>query len=870
MSPYQKIALLDKLKLDKIPGKVLSDNNYSDEDKQKVAESINEAAAAAAAPVQSVSGKIGDVILDKTDVGLDQVDNTSDLDKPISNATQLALDALDEQIPQTGNPNAFAGYDPSGIITQFNEFQIDPNTFNGSRWFHHVEPAITDDFKTLQGMFAEFNPTVQSRQGWNHYFIEAGIGTDGSGNQFGDPTDVKSTLVFQDITYTSNRRGTDGDAISIEYIGGGTAGNEVVTRPGPFAFVVQIEDGVSTADQVQAALDLEQNGVISNEFFHAVTGVGSNPQVIGGPTNLSGGINDSGGITMMGLSLFSRQQSNVGFMNGYQSYLDFGNGTDAIIGKSWNAFGGNATIHDNSTIRFMSAFEYGFNVSDNNAKIEQDFRGVNIYGNLGEIGQGIGAFQFGINAKSFRFGNLFANFLHVSEDVEQGINVFADFGNYDGNIGGSYYGAAIQPNINSTDGFYGVNVSPNVALSRNQSVGLNVNMNNVVIFPGAKASVIVQDITYEAYNPGSDLNNPHSTTKSQVGLGNADNTSDINKPVSTAQGAAIADALASANNYTDVKVADIVNSAPSTLDTLKELADALGDDPNFATTTATALGNRLRVDTASQGLNTTQKNNAKTNIDLQNVDNTSDVNKPVSTAQAAADSAIQSNLDSHISNTSNPHTTTKAQVGLGNVDNTSDTNKPVSTAQAAADAVIQSDLNIHKADGANPHSTTKTQVGLSNVDNTSDLNKPISTATQSALDLKAPIASPTLTGVPAAPTASVGTNTTQLATTAFVNAAVAAGWQVGTVTTNSSGIATFTFPTAFGAGVVPIVMAIAVATVANNLYSVQLNSTPTNTSCQLKVNVIGGASISLVGLLSLNIFSAAPSGVVIHVAARAP
>lgn len=41
-------------------------------------------------------------------------------------------------------------------------------------------------------------------------------------------------------------------------------------------------------------------------------------------------------------------------------------------------------------------------------------------------------------------------------------------------------------------------------------------------------------------------------------------------------------------------------------------------------------------------------------------------------------------LNSHIANTSNPHSVTKAQVGLGNVDNTSDANKPVSTAQATA------------------------------------------------------------------------------------------------------------------------------------------------------------------------------------------
>lgn len=66
---------------------------------------------------------------------------------------------------------------------------------------------------------------------------------------------------------------------------------------------------------------------------------------------------------------------------------------------------------------------------------------------------------------------------------------------------------------------------------------------------------------------------------------------------------------------------------------------------------------------------------------------------------------------------------------------------------------------------------TKGHVGLGNVDNTSDANKPVSTAGQTALDLKANLASPALTGTPTAPTATPGTNTTQVATTAFVTAA---------------------------------------------------------------------------------------------------
>lgn len=46
--------------------------------------------------------------------------------------------------------------------------------------------------------------------------------------------------------------------------------------------------------------------------------------------------------------------------------------------------------------------------------------------------------------------------------------------------------------------------------------------------------------------------------------------------------------------------------------------------------------------------------------------------------------AVQTNLETHINNKSNPHKVTKDQVGLGNVDNTSDANKPISTATQTA------------------------------------------------------------------------------------------------------------------------------------------------------------------------------------------
>jgi len=83
--------------------------------------------------------------------------------------------------------------------------------------------------------------------------------------------------------------------------------------------------------------------------------------------------------------------------------------------------------------------------------------------------------------------------------------------------------------------------------------------------------------------------------------------------------------------FVRTEITNLVDSSPSTLDTLNELAAALGDDPNFATTVATSIGTK-------------------------------------------ADASV---VSSHTGNTSNPHSVTKTQVGLGSVDNTADSAKNV-------------------------------------------------------------------------------------------------------------------------------------------------------------------------------------------------
>ena len=85
--------------------------------------------------------------------------------------------------------------------------------------------------------------------------------------------------------------------------------------------------------------------------------------------------------------------------------------------------------------------------------------------------------------------------------------------------------------------------------------------------------------------------------------------------------------------------------------------------------------------------------------------------------------ALETKVNNHIANKSNPHAVTKTHVGLGNVNNTSDANKPVSTAQAtaiadakAAGTAAQTSINSHAGRKDNPHVVTRAQLSLATTD----------------------------------------------------------------------------------------------------------------------------------------------------------
>jgi hypothetical protein len=245
--------------------------------------------------------------------------------------------------------------------------------------------------------------------------------------------------------------------------------------------------------------------------------------------------------------------------------------------------------------------------------------------------------------------------------------------------------------------------------------------------------------------------------------------------------------LDATGNVPLAQLANLIDGAPELLNTINELAAAIDDNATFANTVLTSVD---AAQQAAQGF--------ATDAVVAHAELTSNVHGIANTYALAtreyADNAIsvsaallEGQIETHASITSNIH-------GIANtlaLATTTYVDDQASYAQGNAEATASSALSTHESDYTSVHGIANTlalvtnttlndaldlkadlagptftgntvvstlivtdsllgvsgsSIGLGNVEDTADLDKPVSTATQTALDLKAPLAAPSFTG----------------------------------------------------------------------------------------------------------------------------
>ena len=228
----------------------------------------------------------------------------------------------------------------------------------------------------------------------------------------------------------------------------------------------------------------------------------------------------------------------------------------------------------------------------------------------------------------------------------------------------------------------------------------------------------------------NDGTNPHGTTKTDIGLSNVNNTSDADKPISTATQTALnlkanildISAVGFSNDYEDL---DNKPTIPTVVTEHSELILNDGTNPHGTTKTDVGLSNVPNLDT------TDAVNKAHDAVTLTGTPNYITILGQVIT-RGFID--LANHVTGRLGFSNLPTGTARSVVGRsgsgnGDLGNISAGNNTILGRNGSGNVEFNSAIE------------TKQMLSLDNVNNTTDANKPISSATQTALDLKADITS---------------------------------------------------------------------------------------------------------------------------------
>lgn len=237
--------------------------------------------------------------------------------------------------------------------------------------------------------------------------------------------------------------------------------------------------------------------------------------------------------------------------------------------------------------------------------------------------------------------------------------------------------------------------------------------------------------------------------KGDIGLGNVDNTSDVNKPISSATQTAL--------NLKAIDSTVVHNTGSETIAGAKTFS---------STISGSITGNAATVTTNANLTGPITSLGNATSIGSGVI---SDANISAGAAIAKSKLAALSISDSDVTSISESKITNLVSDLSGKQPLDSDLTT-IAALTPSTDNILQYKagawINRTPAQFKIDLALTKSDAGLGNVDNTSDVNKPISTAEQTALNLKANLASPTFTGTVTVPTP---VNSTDASTKAYAD-----------------------------------------------------------------------------------------------------
>ena len=487
--------------------------------------------------VSSVAGRTGNVVLNKNDVGLNNVDNTSDLNKPISTATQTALNNY-ILLTEKGSASGVAPLDAAGKVdtSYLPTFTSDVNSVNGYTGVvvltkSDVGLSAVDNTSDIGKPISTAAQTaLDGKSDTSHTHNYAGsVSVGGPANSVAHINVVKFDTGLNEGT---DKYTFDGSADTVVDIKAGT--NISLTKVAGAVTINSTSSGITnlsttyTANDITIASDTGDDSIIL-----AATDVNAGVMSSSDKTKLdsitvanlgtvtSVGLTVPTGLTVSNSPITTAGTLGIGFDTGYSipttanqtnwntaysNYLNWDGGSTNLVASTGRTSLGATTLGSNLfTLTNVSEITYPRFNADNTVSALNTNAFITAIGAIASTEKGSASGVAPLNASS----KIDSSYLPVFTSDVTSVN------------GQTGVVTIPVPDVNTT-------IQGNTFNGVNQLVKLDAT-GKLPAIDGSQLTGIISSVTSVNGYTGTVI-----LTKSDIGLANVDNTSDLNKPISTA------------------------------------------------------------------------------------------------------------------------------------------------------------------------------------------------------------------------------------------------------------------------------------------------------------------------------------------------